>query len=78
MFHLKDRSHCVCDLVVHTDQSQSLISHHLADLANAGFVKSKRKGKYLDYCLTDKGKKFLDAIFVILDKKGGDIKHERS
>lgn len=78
LLHLKDRPHCVCDLVSHTDMSQSLISHHLSDLTIAGLVESKRVGKYFDYYLTDKGKKFLDAFFIILAMKGGDKKYGTS
>lgn len=73
LFHLKDKPHCVCDLMSHTDMSQSLISHHLSDLTNAGFIESKREGKYMDYYLTIKGKRFLDALFLMLNqKKGGE------
>jgi DNA-binding transcriptional ArsR family regulator len=67
LFHLKDKPHCVCDLENHTDLSQSLISHHLSDLANAGFIESKREGKFMDYFLTDKGKKFLKAVLLMLN-----------
>lgn len=74
LFHLKDRYHCVCDLISHTDMSQSLISHHLSDLEGAGLVQNKREGKYIDYYLTKKGKRFLKALFLLLDKakKGGE------
>jgi len=76
LFHLKDRPHCVCDLISHTNMSQSLISHHLSDLSIAGLVKSKREGKYMDYYLTTKGKRFLNALLVMLNqKKGGDKKN---
>ena len=72
LFLLNDKSHCVCDLTSHTDLSQSLISHHLADLTDAGLVKSKREGKFIDYSLTFKGKQFLEALLLmILNKKGG-------
>lgn len=61
----------------HTDMSQSLISHHLSDLARAGFVKSKRSGKFSDYYLTPKGKKYIKAILVLNKKeKGGVNKHD--
>ena len=79
LFLLKDRPHCVCDLENHTDMSQSLISHHLSDLTNAGFIESKREGKYMDYYLTEKGKRYLKAILLMLNQKnGGDKKYGTS
>lgn len=78
LFLLKAKPHCVCDLENHTGMSQSLISHHLSDLTNAGFIESKREGKYMDYCLTDKGRRFLKALLLMLDqKKGGDNNYGR-
>lgn len=62
LFLLKDKPHCVCDLMSHTDMSQSLISHHLSDLTNAGLLESKREGKYIDYYLTKKGEKTVKAL----------------
>jgi DNA-binding transcriptional ArsR family regulator len=48
--------HCVCDLAGHADDlSQSLISHHLADLKKAGLVESKKIGLRSYYMLTDHG-----------------------
>lgn len=67
LFILNSRPHCVCDLMVHTKISQSLMSHHLADLTKTGFIESKRQGKYIDYCLTNKGKKSLKALELLVD-----------
>lgn len=73
LFLLKDKPHCVCDLVMHTDMSQSLISHHLADLTDAGLIMGKREGKYVEYSLTHKGERSLEALFIIMgNKEGGD------
>ena len=69
LFLLKDKPHCVCDLISHTDMSQSLISHHLADLTDAGYVKNKREGKYLDYYLTLKGKQLLEGLLVMIGNR---------
>ena len=52
---LNGKEHCVCDLIPHTDYSQSLISHHLGDLENFGLIKKNRKGKFNYYRLTEKG-----------------------
>ena len=72
LFHLKDTPHCVCDLETHTDLSQSLISHHLSDLANGELIEGRREGKYMDYYLTKKGERFLKALIMLLKTKGGD------
>lgn len=73
LFLLKGKSHCVCDLTVHTDMSQSLISHHLSDLSEAGFVDSRREGKYIDYYLTDRGEELVKTLMAITGKtKGGE------
>lgn len=65
LFLLKDKPHCVCDLTVHTDMSQSLVSHHLADLVKAKIIGYKREGKYLDYFLTEKGRKIIETLSVL-------------
>jgi DNA-binding transcriptional ArsR family regulator len=51
--------------------SQSLVSHHLADLTTTGFVERKREGKYIDYYLTKKGEQFIQALLLMMSKKGG-------
>jgi len=66
LFLLRDKPHCVCDLEAHTGMSQSLISHHTADLGNAGFVMSEREGKYMYYSLTNKGKQVVKALTALL------------
>lgn len=53
---LRQSPHCVCDIETHTHLSQTLISHHLAILAKAGLVVSKKNGKYIEYSLTKKGR----------------------
>ena len=71
LFLLKNRPHCACDLMAHTNMSQSLVSHHLADLTTAGFVKRKREGKYIDYYLTKKGEQSIQALLLMMSGKGG-------
>ena len=73
LFLLNDKSHCVCDLGEHTEMSQSLISHHLSDLTKAGFVDSKREGKFIDYFLTPKGDDLVKTLITLTNKnKGGE------
>ena len=57
--------HCVCDLVAHTKLSQTLISHHLSDLDEAGLVQGEKSGAFVDYSLTAKGRKLIKAIELL-------------
>ncbi len=65
LYLLQQGSHCVCDLMGHTKFSQSLISHHLADLEEACFISSKKEGKFVEYSLTDIGRELLHALEYI-------------
>jgi len=60
--------HCVCDLVSLTSFSQTLISHHLSELEEKGFVGGKMEGRFKRFFLTEKGKKFLKIIKSLLEK----------
>lgn len=62
--------HCVCDFENHAeDMSQSLISHHLADLKNAGLVTSEKEGLKVNYRLTDFGREVCSKMFLLLSKE---------
>ena len=69
---LSAKPHCVTDLISHSSLSQSLVSHHLTDLSKSGFVGHRRDGKYVEYWLTPKGKKFLRALTFMISKGGED------
>jgi len=60
---LKQGQHCVCEIEEHVDQSQSLISHHLKDLKEAGLIEAEKKGLWVYYSLTDKGGKITNSLF---------------
>lgn len=62
---LADGPHCVCDLIEHAKLSQTLISHHLANLSTSGLVASEKNGAFVDYSLTDKGRTLVLAIQVL-------------
>ena len=62
---LQQGTHCVCELMEHTKSSQSLISHHLKDLREAGIVKDNKQGLRVYYSLTKKGKLLTNALFQI-------------
>jgi ArsR family transcriptional regulator len=64
---LRSGQHCVCELIEHTKMSQSLISHHLKDFRDIRIVDDKKKGQWVYYSLTDKGKNISDLLFQIQD-----------
>jgi len=62
---LKQGEYCVCEIMEHVDMSQSLISHHLKDLKDIGIVVDEKRGLYVYYSLTPKGKDITNLIFKI-------------
>nr|WP_320191560.1 metalloregulator ArsR/SmtB family transcription factor [uncultured Desulfobacter sp.] len=50
---LLDREHCVCDLAVLCQQSESAVSHQLRVLRTLRIVKNRRQGKIVYYSLDD-------------------------
>jgi len=66
---LRGGEHCVCELVDHVDLSQSLISHHLKDLKDAGVVIDDKRGLRVYYSLTDEGKRITNLLFNITNKE---------
>lgn len=62
---LREGSHCVCELMEHVTLSQSLISHHLKDLKEAGIVQDEKRGLFVYYSLTKKGKEITNLLFKI-------------
>lgn len=67
---LAEGKHCVCDLASHTNLSQSLISHHLADLTKGGLIEGKKDGKFNEYKLTSKGEKLIKSIKYLMSEGG--------
>ena len=59
---LKKGEHCVCDINGHLDMTQSLISHHLADLRDTGLVIDEKRGQKVYYRLTEKGFKIMSLL----------------
>jgi ArsR family transcriptional regulator len=64
---LKEGEHCVCELEEHVDLSQSLISHHLRDLKDGGFVSAEKRGLKVYYSLTNLGKEIVEKLFSITE-----------
>ena len=52
---LRDGEHCVCDLMDHMDAGQSLLSHHLKVLREAGLVADRKEGRWSYYRLVPEG-----------------------
>jgi ArsR family transcriptional regulator len=48
---LQDGERCVCDLQSSLNLGQSLLSHHLRVLREAGLVRSRREGRWVHYAL---------------------------
>ncbi len=62
---IRNGEHCVCELMEHIPLSQSLISHHLRDLKDAGIVSDIKKSQRVYYKLTSDGKRITDLLFTI-------------
>ena len=52
-------------MMEHVNLSQSLISHHLKDLKDAGIVTDKKKGLRVYYSLTKMGKHIINLLFKL-------------
>ncbi|MEQ9401334.1 MAG: metalloregulator ArsR/SmtB family transcription factor [Longimicrobiales bacterium] len=50
---LQEGERCVCDLQSALDLGQSLLSHHLAVLREAGLVHARKDGRWVHYSLSD-------------------------
>ncbi len=62
---LQYESHCVCELEEHTKLSQSLVSHHLKDIKDAGLAIDNKQSQRVYYSLTDYGKKIIETLLSI-------------
>jgi len=60
---LKGEEQCVCNIIENIGLSQSLVSHHLKKLKDAGLVKDSKKGLWVHYSLTEKGKRIENINF---------------
>ena len=66
---IRQGEHCVCEIMEHVDMSQSLISHHLRDLKDAGVLLADKRGLKVYYSLTKEGKRITDLLFSIPSKE---------
>ena len=62
--------HCVCELMEHIPgMSQSLLSHHLADLKAASLVESEKRGLRVYYKLTKTGVLITRTVLSLVEKE---------
>lgn len=66
---LSKGTHCVCELMEHVDMSQSLISHHLADMRDADLVSDRKIGRQVHYTLTSKGEQVFQLLTALTKKE---------
>lgn len=59
---LKENRHCVCEIMNHLNFSQSLVSHHLADLKENQLVNSEKVGQRVYYSISKKGEKVISLL----------------
>lgn len=50
---LADARKCVCDIQSAAPMAANLLSYHLKTLREAGLIEGSRRGRFIDYCLTD-------------------------
>lgn len=62
---LNQSEHCVCEILERLELSQSLISHHLADLKEANLIKDRKDGRKVFYSLTTKGQKITESMLSL-------------
>ena len=62
---LKKGELCVCRIIEFLDLSQSLVSHHLKCLKDAGLIEDSKRGLWVYYSLTEKGRRTADLISKI-------------
>ncbi|KKR74774.1 MAG: Transcriptional regulator [Candidatus Curtissbacteria bacterium GW2011_GWD1_40_8] len=66
---LRQGEHCVCEIIQHLELSQTLISHHLKDLKDAGLVSNRKDNRWNHYSLTEEGQKIVNLIFQIEERR---------
>ena len=65
---LRKKGHRVFEILEHFEMSQSLVSHHLADLKETGLVIDRKEGRQVFYSLTSKGLIVTNKLFSIKEE----------
>ncbi len=68
---LSQQQRCVCDLQPEVGVAPNLLSYHLRILRAAGLVDSSRRGRWIDYRLSD------DAAFLVSAMLPGGLREVR-
>jgi ArsR family transcriptional regulator, arsenate/arsenite/antimonite-responsive transcriptional repressor len=68
---LSREQRCVCDLQPQVDVAPNLLSYHLRILREAGLVDSSRRGRWIDYRLSD------DAASLVAAMLPGGLREAR-
>ena len=50
---LRDGTRCVCEIQAVIDVPGNLLSHHLKVLRDAGLIRGRRRGRWIDYSLVE-------------------------
>jgi ArsR family transcriptional regulator, arsenate/arsenite/antimonite-responsive transcriptional repressor len=61
---------CVCDLMVITGVSQSMVSRHLAYLRNSGWVEARREKLWIHYSIAPQEDRLAETILKSLQEHG--------
>lgn len=62
---LRGQELCVCEICDALQLSQSTLSTHLQTLRRAGFVRTRKDGKWIYYGLEEKVSPLVDAFFTL-------------
>ena len=69
---LAARTSCVCDLQVEPEIPGNLLSYHLKVLREAGLIEGARRGRWIDYSLTEGA---LDRLHAALPSAQRSSRH---
>lgn len=58
---LADATRCVCDIRERVPVPANLLSYHLKVLRDAGLVTASRRGRWIDYTLSDDARRLMRA-----------------
>lgn len=75
---LKEGEYCVCQIIEHLGLSQSLVSHHLKTLKDAGLIRDDKRGIWVYYSLTPQGKRASDLISSLSQGRAGKTGRRRN
>lgn len=61
---LADAGRCVCDIQSAAPMAANVLSYHLRTLREAGLIEGNRRGRYIDYRLTDAAAELVAAALA--------------